>query len=145
MWFGPAVRAGIADPTSGSAHISVEVCVASIAAVQWIIQTASYCRKERLQWYEHIDGRPRMILARIGMGCFQCRARRGLSVWDAQKLDQFSLKYQECDQSLGLSHIALSCWGHLGEATESAGKGGRHHTRHHAGVENVDHGLDKNT
>ena len=50
------------------------ICEAVLSAVIGRhIQLAPSCRKERLQWFEHIAGHHRMILAHIGMVCFQYR------------------------------------------------------------------------
>ena len=78
MWFGSAVRAGIAAPISGSAHISVHICEAIISAVQrGRIQLASNSRKERPDCLNTSPGRPECPLTLV---YWQFRANRGLNV-----------------------------------------------------------------
>ena len=80
MWFGYALRAGIADPTSGSAHMSVQICEAMIAAVQCgRTQLAAGSRKERPSCLNTSPGRPQMS-SHIGLVCCQMRAFRVINL-----------------------------------------------------------------
>ena len=99
MWFGSAVRAGIADPTSGCACISAHICEADISAVQWG-EFSSHQIPARSALVVQTHSRAALECPLTFGWCVVNFVRTVVSTCDGPKLDQFSLKDQECDDDV---------------------------------------------